>query len=378
LSTVNRNKAKLGMINREIISEMLHRMDAGKRLEAIVTELVFRRTYGYSELSPAATYGWMTTDSSCAERRKKFGRDWYICAKSVNEIASCTSALINAFERKDYRFFLVTDIVIHNSAGTVEFRVLKLENNEGGVQAYLDKAITADLMEKVNARVRRVHGQAAISTWSILPYLQHVESDELLSLYTSRCLMDFGLDFPTDIDAVDVSSGKLIVYEFKRKDPSDSYYMPNSHVSLPSYGKYFENVKKSLLNNQGNSTRNDTHSELITNHNATFYEMQCYGLDYRSHVKNFITCNFNGVVYRYVIWNRSQDPIPEMVAPNLFPLGSFILMQADLKPASFAGFNFTEPRKSGDVQKKRITRFQCMVPKSHFTPAQCWWGRITT
>lgn len=217
-------------MDRKFLSDMLHRFDEGKRLESILTEEVFKRKYGLVNLSEEASYGWMKSAHD-----KGYGSDWYLCLSNGSRIPWSTKQLMRKYKNSEDRFFVIHSSSIDDFSGEVDFKVYGLELKGEKLEACEDADISSCLVNKINEKIRKLRGKS-VNNW-IYPYLCRLSDHEIANIYIGRCLMDFALKFPKDIDAIDVKDNKVVFYEFKRKDSATSYYELKEPIYLPKFGR---------------------------------------------------------------------------------------------------------------------------------------------
>jgi hypothetical protein len=181
--------------------------------------------------------------------------------------------------------------------------------------------------------------------------------------------MDFALHYPGDIDAVDILKGKLVIYEFKRKNCAGSFYQTDPKVYATTFGKLIKEFKGEIDKAKA-TKRADIEAVVKKISGARLFSTSCFGLDYYSHVKNVITAEFSNIIYRHVIWEQQSCAIDKLLNQDLEPKFTPKFIYADIKINDFIGFNFTDPNDSGDVHHKHAKippiRYQLMIDRKKF------------
>lgn len=212
------------------------------------------------------------------------------------------------------------------------------------------------------------------STW-----LQKENNSSLFKLLTQRLLMNEGIPFPVDIDAIEYQedSNKIIFHEFKRKDvcPNGSFYKEKVQL-CPPWGIFKLRNKitdqlfsQSLIvkdNNQkasgnsgsirlNNTTNQQIYSkiaELLGNEGYDLHrKYQCYGLDL-SHALIVNYCEKNHFLYNHLIWDTLLYTGKKPAIPELFLIDGnlkekAIISRSLLNQSSFYGITRTSGNDSG-------------------------------
>lgn len=350
---------------------MLHLFDINKRLESHLTEILFRRTYAKKYLSSEAVYGVIKFSRSLSGGRfetvwlAQVGPDW--------KIPDPIRAIVERRPRD--AFYLYRGGVSDFSVGHISLEIRKVCH---GAAIVKDDGMGAEIRKKINNKIDEINrrdskaGCNINSGYNISHYIPAFSDEELSDLYLSRCMMNYGLSYPTDVDAIDVGAqGEFRIFEFKRKDPSGGYYKPSPFIKVVDYKRRWKDISGKIKPFAG---RGEVLEVLQDSIPCVPVVERCFGLDLYSHVGTVMDTVFYGGSYNYVIWNRSPCGIENLIDADLQPVGGFDLLECRaLNLRNFCGFNFTEAIKSGSVHEKNISgrpRMQLMIKLSDFSKVQ--------
>lgn len=347
------------------LATLVEAMDGYKRLEGHITELAFQKAYCQKRLSDEASYGWMQSVHD-----DDFDYDWYLCLDNLNNVPSSVGALFDKLNGKgSHCFYIVSSPDYDSITSTLYFEVHIISQSGEGYELERVPDLEQKILRIINAKIQAMDLSGAMG--ELEDYLHFIHGNELIRLLVSRCLMNFALKIPRDIDAVDMDdAGDITFIEFKRKDAADSYYVRNGFLPITQYGKYFRSINEKI---HDGAARGDVHRVLVDDFHAKHTLEECFGLDYYSHVKNVILCYFNNIKYLYVIWERSpKNNIASLVNKDLSLAGSTKGREVLVGLGSFSGFNYTVDEDRGSIHqrysKSDKPRYQMMIPIGRFSP----------
>jgi hypothetical protein len=215
-----------------------------------------------------------------------------------------------------------------------------------------------------------------------------LEVDELERLLITRCLMNFGGLYLTDIDAVGrTAEGQLEFIEFKRKDAArgrDAYKAipaPSAESASWVYLEQAAQLRKRFnpLPRELKGAGKDESSKKIRQAKADLNrhlaqsgcwqkaaECDCFGLD-ESHARTVQLAAIADMGYRYIIWNSSESDPNKLFTGELLPSEAQDLVFMLVKPRHFDRITKTVGPDSGTYTSK--IRFQLLIPvQDNFRP----------
>lgn len=198
----------------------------------------------------------------------------------------------------------------------------------------------------------------AIDSW-----LRHQSQHSLERLFSTRCLMNFGGLYLTDIDALGITEdNELELIEFKRKDPTRGV----QYTPLPIVDSWAQ-IHEFLARADFHACKNEKRLEELRNDGRWNEELiPSFGLD-GSHVRTLRLCIAAGIRYQYVIWHSSIKSLSNLLSADFKPLVDVHLQTRYMTENCFIGVSWTTGEDSGEYSDK--IRFQGMTPLSAFTSA---------
>ena len=332
----------------------------GKRLDAIVIEIFFENYLLRSRVLPwpkLLSFGWAYGYADYQRRHKR----WF----KVSEGSGQGKVVSREFARQtlsaypeDQLFLLQPGVSLSGPLPEISWNVTEIvlnsENRLEMKHSSAAKKIESQLTKNTTAALeRRIEAQPndTISNW-----LSHESTRELERLFSTRCLMNFGEQYLTDIDAVGLDDdGELEIIEFKRKDPAKGKkYKPvfNTENPPPSLEQYF-----SIIDSLESAPEN-FEIELNNTRNWEYHRTPSFGLD-SSHLRTLQLCLAAKIRYRYAIWNSSIKKPSELLSFDFEPLNSIDICSCHLTASCFTGISFTKGKDSGSYTPR--PRFQLMT-----------------
>lgn len=343
-----------------------------KRLPSLVMEYFFSKNLqqitGIS-LPDTIIHGWMYEGSY----NNKKPRSWFKITEKTPADDPRTEAneeFIRTIKsrRKDDRFFVLRPkIEQRNSIINISFdaREVLIKDATKFIKIYSPEC--RSLENSINSKIDRnlqvlsgisIHGISE----SIRDWLVNIDIESIESILASRCLMNFGLDFPKDIDALMYSKinkdYSLSIIEYKRKYPtSGPRRIPPFINEKYILSDYLEILNKEISLAEYTSWKKDT--------------QPCFGLD-RSHANNVYFCLNTNINYIYIIWNSNDRNLENLITKELlikrhtFDNSEIRFLQ--LQQNSFDGISRTDGKDSGSFTKE--TRFQLMIKMDDFSKAR--------
>lgn len=307
-----------------------------KRLEGILQEQFFERSLvPKMEDGTTFSFGWVRTWCKKSKRRV-----WcHIIDRDNPPKDSVTSARFTEF--------------LANNCGEPLVKIkagLKAESNklvglDIDVLEYKDNRWQPSM--EYEALVEGcLHDKGWLSRWSVnhkipqenRPFRDHFEAltaAELNRLLVTRVLLNNGIGYPVDIDAVFLRNGAFGVVEYKRKDPMQGHF---AFVEQPpDMENFLTNLKKDFINflstNDAMERESRINYETVRKYFWMFiqrdhrgrlisqYEKEsCFGLDV-SHFRMAEFCKKLGMHYRYLIWNHARPGEGEsLLSEELLPV----------------------------------------------------------
>jgi hypothetical protein len=348
----------MSMVNdTELVVRMLHAMDGEKVLQAILTEELFRRTYCAGHLSRHASFGWIVTS-------KRDRTEWYLVLAEGESIPASAVALVQRLP--DSHTAYAVEVIDSGCAKPgLSVRVWSLQRCGDGLDQVEERDLSMMFAQQANPHVRSLGtGSMPDQAW-LGEYVACLPRETLRVTFARRCIMNYVLQYPKDIDVIELRDGQLTFIEFKRKDPARRYYSPPVKLLVKEYGRLFETMRVPA------GAGHEQVRRTIEEAGCVAREAMCYGLDYRSHVSSVLLCHRLRIGYRYVVWNHPAVPIGQLLDRHLRPVGGINLESSEVVLGSFAGFNFNVGKKRGDIHVRHgranaPPRFQLMIPKSSF------------
>ncbi|WP_175624405.1 MULTISPECIES: hypothetical protein [Oxalobacteraceae] len=345
------------------------------RTPSLVTDLHFEHyLIGRSELGLDGdiTFGW-----SVCEEHRTMNRHWYkISEKNQNPQTDLNKAFILSVAQaspKD-RFFVVDWSVEEeqNAPPSLNWKIKEVIVNAGNIKwasnqklaEYQSKTISKSVKAALESRKNCEHN-GLISKW-----LMRIGSEHLKRLLITRCLMNFGGLYLTDIDAVGTdTSGRTQIIEFKRKDPAkgnDCYQLlplPPAKETISTYlnviATELDPIKKNKVELNATFKNKDRWKQMPAE--------ACFGLD-TSHAKNIELCERTGMIYRHIIWNNDEKTPGNLLEADLTPVHFQNLLMLTVCAKHIEKISRTGGRDSGSYTTN--TRFQLMIPEKIFEPVK--------
>lgn len=361
------------MTRKESLINWLHRVEApinkqkhslDKRLKGIVTELFFEKYLpGSTGVSwpGMLSFGWAYGYSDRSRTRRR----WFKISEGHRDgkVVGCKLLRQILSASPSDEFFLLQPVVsLSDALPSITWNVGEITLTKGLSLRY-DRTTTAQVLESqlddrtTNALKERAQ-LPVIET--ISPWLTHENHQELERLLCTRCLMNFGGFFLTDIDAVGITDeGGLEFLEFKRKYPAGGLkYTRASTVGGPtSIDQYLAMVESSELKGAG------LRAELRNGERWKPHFISSFGLD-TSHVRTVQLCLRADIKYQYIIWNSHVTELSDLLSFDFRPVADIRLETHYMTSGCFSAISFTEGKDSGTYSRNR--RFQAMIPVESF------------
>ncbi|MNY89368.1 hypothetical protein D3C78_56590 [compost metagenome] len=377
------------MTYQEALAEWIHRVELSrnrreggwnrefnKRLYSLITEYFFSlhlKSINDINLPQTVIHGWMYQGSYHEKPRRWFKLSENTPASDPRKKANEAFIRHIKSKRPEDRFFILKSQILPNKdLITIEFDFQEIlidsENrlyrrrNEAcrNYRASTKQSISKNLDSLAAIDIKQIPG--SIDLW-----LNNISESELEIILATRCLMNFGLQYATDIDALVYSENDLLnpikIIEYKRKYPT------SGSRRVPLLISEENKLKKYLgLFNDKNSLSDFLSWEKKTD--------SCFGLD-RSHASNASFCLNNNIDYIYLIWNSRETSLEELITHDFFikdrVFDNSNINYLNLKDHHFDGFSRTDGKDSGSLTED--TRFQLMIKEVDFQKT-CWESRL--
>lgn len=376
------------MIYKSILIDWIHRVELSrdmgkggwklefnKRLPSLITEYFFSqhlKNIKGIDLPQTVIHGWMYQGGYREKPRR-----WFKLSENTppsdprNKANEAFIKHIKSRRPEDRFFILKPKIQYEKNLIRIEFDFQEiLIDSKNSLYRRRNEATRSyqtstklSISEKLNAiskiDLKEIPG-------SIEPWLQKISVPELEKIFATRSLMNFGLKYATDIDAIAYSengkSKNIKIIEYKRKYPA------SGPRRVPPLNDEHNKLSKYLSLFKGNTIPDFLSWEKKTD--------SCFGLD-RSHASNVNFCLKNNIEYIYLIWNSRETRLEELITNDfLIKKSEFNQSKINflaLNDHHFDGFSRTDGQDSGSLTED--TRFQLMIKESAFQEA-CWESRI--
>ncbi|KTG18926.1 hypothetical protein AUR67_17380 [Pseudoalteromonas sp. XI10] len=309
------------------------------RRDAYITELYFEKVV-LPKIANQSTLGWCCTRYEwCNIKKIHLSRHWF---KVIPDFLSwdqkeLDKKFISLMRKKgsSQRFFFILPLETSESFFVIR-ECVKVEG-EYKLKKWNEKEGEPLSLRKMNSEVDRLLNLQFEGSASFAPkWLGNLDIPRLKSLLAQRVLMNKGLKFPVDIDAIEIKNDLLIFHEFKRKDPCRGR-VRKAHSPVNS--RFLNHAEYEIKNNRLDN------SKLEIAHDTRFY-----GLD-KSHIGNLEYCFENQIDYVYTIWDSSEiskyPRLDELFTPNDGPKKQPKIVSRKLSLSDFNHFTYTEGNESG-------------------------------
>jgi len=236
--------------------------------------------------------------------------------------------------------------------------------------------IVAAVGRNLKARGRRAVGLPEYVDW-----FAGLSVDELELLFVNRCLMNFGLNRPGDIDALALDEHmQPVLIEFKRKNPAKGRRTFGGHRVVGAQdlvGAAFE-IAGCLVVAKSADEGTEIYERECKARHLDWRRRDCFGLDL-IHYRTLQLCYECGVRYHYFIWDWTKeragrkkwtaiDDLENVLTPGLLRKRDTHVVLLDLKPEHVSGLTRTFGDDSGsytdgvrvqltfDFEGKHVTR----------------------
>lgn len=393
IKTINNPDSSADCARKDYLIDWIHRVEVAKepegkdaseekkRLYGLVTEAYFERALRlgmWQGVSGEFATGW------------SYRTDWSGCSRSWLKLSDGRSQLLNqAFVarilevRPADRFFTVRATLSVPSSGGLPAIGWEAQGVDGAGSAKtrldqkealkLGKSIGRNVKDALEAR-RSLEHAGEIAHW-----LRLLDEKTLERLLVTRCLMNFGDLYLTDIDAVArAPSGQLEFVEFKRKSPArgqDAWKLVPAPADESAARVFLEHTAqldkrfnppdlRRLGRDERHRALNDALERLGQHLQASSRWQQAdeypgFGLD-ESHVRNVQLAARADMTYRYIIWNSDENDPDKLFGEDMVPRDTEKFVYMLVRPRHFDRITKTSGRKSGTYTRK--IRFQLLIP----------------
>ncbi|NTW80048.1 MAG: hypothetical protein HGB32_07865 [Geobacteraceae bacterium] len=351
------------------------KIDSVQRLQGLVSELSFEKFFSQKVFSEKISYGWFSKVRNSTNDQ----RDWYKVAVTSYNLSDAEKKLVDKLSRNGHRFFIIHPTISIGSPPGIKLELTQYMHGRYGAWPKVKNnelvRRTESLEKKIVKKLKEFSGK--ISKKEGKDWLITLAISDLEILFATRCLLDFGIEYATDVDGIyyDSAEEKLNFIEFKRKDPAHRYFSLLNTSTISQYrvkSKEYSEILidrirlasgdeiERLRSQQEQEINNKLNDSTVWNKTVD----ECFGLDL-SHITNVELCEKNSIKYNYVIWNHSRGKLNTLFDMKFKPKDNPEVLLKVVAVEDLRGMHFTIGKKSGSFTDD--PRFQMMIPKDLFT-----------
>ncbi|SDA75498.1 MULTISPECIES: hypothetical protein [unclassified Janthinobacterium] len=334
-----------------------------KRVPGLLFEICFSTSLFFQLESRhklgSPEFGWLYIKAASKDQT----RHWFKVYKSRPVLSATAQKFIDSLPA-EHRYFSI-QIIDVRLPGQLEAGALSVDIMEFSPGGRIpEKTELARKYEtEIVAAIRRGLGPRGSRAFALQEYADwfgDMSVDELELLFVTRCLMNFGLPSPGDVDIIAVTeAGNPVVVEFKRKNPAlgrlthlgGQTACPHDLVT-----DAFE-IAECLLSARSSEEAQEIFSRERSARNLEWSRKSCFGLDL-VHYRTLQLCDECGVGFNYFIWDWTRerggqkqwaaiDDLANVLSPSLSRKRDTHVVLLDLKPDNVSGLTWTFGSDSG-------------------------------
>jgi hypothetical protein len=365
-----------------------------KRLHSMITENYFEKELAEKVCAGSPedlAFGWTYRTNWASDNRHWFK----ISDGSGKESSAAFIRSIHCFRPGD-RFFLIIDMNCRFESASVPdvsltVKEIVVEKNLIIYPENLSRDVQRmphEITTRIKAELEKREGLQVAQPYASR-FRKHYSSAQLQRLLITRCIMNFGGLYLTDIDAVGISRcGQIQMIEFKRKTAAQGkdWYAavpdPEPWNRLAEYRSRIKSLREELpskmelkrAHNEGQRYQLVRKGDALVQAQLAEHSKWAkrppeliFGLD-DSHASNVALCCAGGMLYTHLVWESSCMRADELLDENLKPLTQPVLLCLDILPEHFCGLTKTNGVKSGTYDHG--VRFQVTIRKEEFKPVR--------